>query len=184
MTNWIKMFTAKRVDVRDCLQLWEWANDEQVMLTRLKFDPKKPFILLTDHIEWFFEQLQKDEEDLVFFIIEKDGVPIGQARFDLIGDIENNRKNPEVVISVSIDKAHRGLGYGADFIKFSCREFMKTVPKCDNIRCQQNNKVKIVGYIKPFNVASIRSFEKANFKNCEEIELEGQKMIRMVKNIL
>jgi UDP-2,4-diacetamido-2,4,6-trideoxy-beta-L-altropyranose hydrolase len=76
--------------------------------------------------------------------------PIGQVRFDILDD-----KYAE--ISISLDGNHRGRGYGTLLINLGVEALLRQTP------------VKAIhAWIKPYNIASCKAFEKAQFKKLTE----------------
>ncbi|WP_342449232.1 UDP-2,4-diacetamido-2,4,6-trideoxy-beta-L-altropyranose hydrolase [Acetomicrobium sp. S15 = DSM 107314] len=124
----------------DCQLLWEWANDAQVRESAFC----SVLIPWEEHVKWFNDKLS-DPNCLVFIAEDQKGIPIGQIRFDIEGE--------QAEVDVSIDKGKRGLGYGAYIIENGVKELF------------QNTMVKTVhAFIKPDNISSTKSFEKAGFR--------------------
>jgi RimJ/RimL family protein N-acetyltransferase len=95
------------------------------------------------------------------YILEADGNPAGQVRFDIdaVGRAE---------VDISIAPEYRGHGYGAEALRLaSARLFVDT------------GSAEVVAHIKPDNLASVRTFERAGF--AADVEGHGgrSEIIRM-----
>jgi RimJ/RimL family protein N-acetyltransferase len=120
--------------------LWEWANDPEVRAAAFATG----FIPWEDHVQWFSRKLA--DPGFHLFLVEDDrGTPVGQVRFDVIGE-------GEAEIDVSIAKHRRGSGYGARAINMAVEELFNT------------STVRLVhSYIKVDNQKSLRAFDQAGF---------------------
>ena len=135
----------------DCQLLWEWANDTQVRDSAFC----SASIPWEEHVKWFNNKLS-DPNCLIYIAEDQKGTPIGQIRFDIDGE--------QAEVDVSIGKGKRGLGYGAYLIEQGVRELF------------QNMVVKAVhAFIKPDNISSIISFEKAGFRHIGTDTIKGHK---------
>jgi RimJ/RimL family protein N-acetyltransferase len=130
--------------------VWSWANDPAVRAVSFSKDD----IPYDAHIRWFKTKLY--DPNCVFFIAEEiNQKPIGQVRYDLVGN--------EATISVIVDDNFKGQGYGPQIIaRASGRIF--------NI----GHVKKIHAYVMPENHASIKAFKKANFKLIGSTTVKGQ----------
>ncbi|AOX03977.1 UDP-2,4-diacetamido-2,4,6-trideoxy-beta-L-altropyranose hydrolase [Moorena producens PAL-8-15-08-1] len=134
----------------DCELLWQWANDPEV---RLRSFSSKP-IPWDEHVQWF--NLKLKSPDCQFYMaLNTQDVPIGSIRFD----IEHN----EATVSICINSEHRGQGYGSTLINLASTAIFIN-----------SNTTKINAYIKPDNLASIRAFLKAGFKELETVTLKDK----------
>ena len=106
-------------------------------------------------MKWFNNKLS-DPNCLIYIAEDQKGTPIGQIRFDIDGE--------QAEVDVSIGKGKRDLGYGAYLIEQGVRELF------------QNMVVKAVhAFIKPDNISSIISFEKAGFRHIGTDTIKGHK---------
>jgi UDP-2,4-diacetamido-2,4,6-trideoxy-beta-L-altropyranose hydrolase len=143
--------SLRRVEREDCRILWEWANDPETRAASFSSDP----IPWETHVAWFERKLE-DPKCLHFIALDEQGMPIGQARFDV--DDEEER----AVINISVDRSFRGQGYGAAIIELASSKIFSIT------RVQ-----RIVGYVKLGNRQSSRAFEKAGFRETAKEKLHG-----------
>jgi RimJ/RimL family protein N-acetyltransferase len=132
----------------DCNLLFQWANDVTVRNNAVNTSP----ILWETHEKWFKQRI--NSADVKFFILEINGTPAGQVRYEL--------NNNFWVIDYSIEINFRGLGYGKFLIK-NTLELLKSFP--------------IMALVKADNLASIKIFEALNFRQTEVKIINNQKFI-------
>ena len=138
------------VEPRDCRLLFKWANDRETRSASFSSDP----ISWDRHQAWFASKL--NDTECAFFIAENSGgEPIGQARFELNG--------LEATISISLDVAHRGVGYGERLLSASA----------DRLFAERGVN-HFHAFVKPENAASSRTFERAGYKKCRSVIVHGQ----------
>jgi UDP-2,4-diacetamido-2,4,6-trideoxy-beta-L-altropyranose hydrolase len=143
-----KFIKLNLVKESDCILLWQWANDPRVRSASFSSD----LINWDEHQKWFSNKLD-DSNCFIFVALNRDGIPIGQIRFDL--------RDEEAEIDFTIDKKYRNTGYGYMLIN----EGLKEISRLKSVR-------KFHAYIKPTNEPSLRSFERSGF------EKSGEKMIK------
>ena len=131
----------RRVRDNDCRTLWEWANDEDVRAA--SFSPGH--IAWNDHVAWFNQRVN-DARVLMLIATDKEGVPIGQIRFE-------RTKDDEAEISVSIVGSKRGQGLAPTLIDRSVETAFHEM----DLAC-------VHAFVRPENQASARAFENADFK--------------------
>ena len=124
---------------RDCRRLWEWRNEQAAREASFN----EGYIPYKQHEHWFACRLA-DPNASIFIALNADGCEVGYVRFDIVGE--------EAEISVSIDKAKRGRGYGMAAIKIGSDHFLKTKPV-----------QRIVAHVKRTNTSSAAVFERAGF---------------------
>jgi UDP-2,4-diacetamido-2,4,6-trideoxy-beta-L-altropyranose hydrolase len=134
----LRLVAAKR---GDALLLFDWANESKVRENALSCD-KIPW---GDHIVWFTNKLNESRSKI--FILMANEVPVGQIRFDLVDGFWE--------IDYSIDKSHRGRGFGKKIIELGILEF-----PCSS---QFRAKVKLT------NFASLKIFEQVGFELLHEL---------------
>lgn len=78
--------------------LWSWANDPSVRAQCYHPEP----IPWESHTTWFSQKMT--DENTLMLILELDGFPVGQIRYDRDGEFAH--------IGFSIDRKFRGLGLG------------------------------------------------------------------------
>lgn len=138
--------------MEDAPLLWEWANDP---LTRDRSLDTRP-ILWSDHLDWLEEMLGRD--DALAFIGEQHGTPVGIVRFGLQGD--------KSVISVTVAPDVRGRGVGSRLIRRATALSVELW------------QVPVEAVIRPENMASIRSFERAGYLFDRQITVRGIACLR------
>lgn len=122
--------------MNDAQLLFDWSNDLQTRQN--SFNSSK--IEWSEHIKWL--QRKISDEKSCFFIFEIDSGPVGVVRLE---------SSEIVIIGVNINPLFRGRGFGSKIIKQACEEFWKT------------SSDTVFAYIKPENMGSQRSFERAGF---------------------
>ena len=134
------MLRIRPVSDQDVYRLWEWANEPGTRASSFRSDP----IPWEEHLEWFARKCA--DAQCRMYILEADGLPAGQVRFDI---------GPDGVaeVHVSLAAGSRGRGYGTVALRLgAARLFTDT------------NCAEVVAHIKAGNAASIRAFEKAGFR--------------------
>ena len=125
----------------DCLLLWNWANDPAVRSASFSSD----FIPWPRHVQWFKQKF----ENLfcrIFIATTPDGTPIGQIRLDFA-------QSDSATVNVTVAQEFRHRGYTLAIIK-----------KVVEIAFHQLELDELHALIKPENQASLRTFERAEFK--------------------
>jgi UDP-2,4-diacetamido-2,4,6-trideoxy-beta-L-altropyranose hydrolase len=133
----------------DCRLIWEWANEPSVRAVSFTTDA----IPWERHQEWFAARL--NDPGCAFFIgLNEAGVPVGQVRCDVEGNI--------AVISISVDARFRGTGYGTKLIR-----------KGAEMLFERGHIDQIHAFIRHGNEASYKAFERAGFQKREETMVRG-----------
>lgn len=135
----------------DCRRLWKWRNEQAAREASFNTG----YISFEDHERWFTSRLPRPDT-CILIATNAEGHEVGYVRFDIVGD--------EAKISLSIDRAERGNGYGIAAIKKGSHYLLATRPV-----------QRIVAHIKPTNTRSMVVFERAGFV------LRGYKQIAGVK---
>ena len=91
------MINLRKVTIEDAENLLRWKNEED---TRKNSIVTGELIKMEDHLVWLQKTLNDPSVD--FWIIEDDGVPMGDLRL--------NHGKTETEISIRLDKAARGKG--------------------------------------------------------------------------
>lgn len=99
----------------DCRHIWEWRNESTAREASFNSEP----ISYEEHTIWFTRQLA-DPNSRVSVVLSADGEEVGYVRLDIRGE--------DAYISVSIDKRHRGRGYGVSAIKKASTQILNTAP--------------------------------------------------------
>lgn len=140
---------------KDAETLWRWANDPVTRSVSLSSDP----IPWSRHVRWLDSKLE-DPDVYLWLAVNERGTPIGQIRFDRIGE--------EAVVSVGLDPQRRGLGIGPQLIRRSTDRLMRT-----------KGIMKVRAHIKPDNVISRRAFSRAGYKAEGKVNINGQVVVEM-----
>jgi UDP-2,4-diacetamido-2,4,6-trideoxy-beta-L-altropyranose hydrolase len=143
----------------DCELLWRWANDS--LAREASFSCES--IPWEEHVQWFNRKMH-DSNCLLLVASDDQGSPLGLLRFEVEGD--------EAVISVSINKDKRGLGFGAELIMMGVEE----MHRWGGLRA-------VNAFIKPENLRSIRAFEEAGFVRAGIQEVKGQPALHYIRTI-
>jgi UDP-2,4-diacetamido-2,4,6-trideoxy-beta-L-altropyranose hydrolase len=140
----------------DAPMLWEWANDPVVRTA--SFSPA--CIPWEDHVAWFAEKLRSK---LCLMLIAEDGdTPTGQIRFD-------SRPDGAFEVDVSIASAKRGQGFASELISLGVQWFLS-----------KKRGARFHAFVRPENRASVRAFERADFKRNGIEQVRGNEAIHLV----
>lgn len=129
----------RRAVEEDMDLLFEWAND--AVVRRNSFTTDK--ITYEEHKRWFTNILSDSERHQYIYIYDNE--PIGQVRITVDNEVAE--------IGYSICAGNRGMGHGELILELICEQV-----KCDFPQVQ-----KLVGKVKPDNIASQKAFERAGF---------------------
>lgn len=128
--------------------IFQWINDVEVR--RASFSQKS--ISWEEHKNWFLSKLKDSNHK--YYLVILNNIPVGQIRFEINGN--------ESKVSVLVEKSHRGTGVGAQIISLGTREIFNTT------------SVSIIhAYVKTENIASYKSFIKANYVDVGIENIEG-----------
>lgn len=108
-------------------------------------------ISIQEHDTWFAKRLA-DEETVIYVCLQA-GKSIGIVRFQ--------NEGAQATVGINIIKDMRTHGLAKRILKHCCEDYLLTYD------------VEILAYIKPDNVASIRSFEYAGFHYQNETQVNG-----------
>lgn len=146
ITGQYKGFPAIRpCRFEDSRRIWEIRNDPQVR----QFSRYSEEIDFENHDQWF-KKVYLESHDNFCFVLSYWGKVIGYCRFDFV-DKQNGYS-----ISLAIDPAHQGIGFG----QFLLSESLKKTPPGKDILAE----------IQKNNLRSIKLFQKNNFKIYREDE--------------
>ena len=132
----------RRAQPKDVDLLYNWVNDHSVRQSA--FDSHE--ISYDEHVKWFDKMMR--DPDQVQYILIVDDIPAGQVRLTISGD--------EAEIDYSISNSVRGLGYGNEIIRLAI----------ESVRVDYPVVKKLIGRIRPSNVASYYCFVKNDFEEC------------------
>lgn len=150
--NQLKLRPAQKSDIE---LIFKWSNDEEVRKNSFHTETIK----WEEHVKWFNNII--DNRNVCFFILENNADPIGQIR---IAFNETNKG----IISFSINKEFRGLGFGNEILRLAEEELNKM-----NIKCE------LIGLVKINNLASQKAFLVNRYK---EIKYNDKSM-KYIKKI-
>lgn len=125
--------------------LFEWANDKEVR--RNSFSSHS--IAYDEHRDWYERLLQRTDAKQYIFLHSENAV--GQIRVETQGDIG--------MISYSICRECRGMGYGTKMLQLLAEYVKKDFP------CLK----KLQGRVKKENSASQSAFQKAGFRAVHQL---------------
>lgn len=143
---------AKRTDAGF---LYNLRNEEQVRAVSWR----TTFVDTEEHLDWFDRVLE--DPNRVLYILEENRVSVGQVRYDVEGETAE--------VSISVPSHFCGRGYGTTGLKETVKIFFESFPKVSII----------FAHIKLDNIASIRIFEKAGYKNKKIVNFEGHECVEM-----
>jgi UDP-2,4-diacetamido-2,4,6-trideoxy-beta-L-altropyranose hydrolase len=139
--------------------LWEWANDPQVRRASFSSEP----IRWEEHVGWFRSKMD-DANCTMLIVTDAEQRPVGQVRLEV--------NHEQAVVSVSIDREHRGKGLGSEAIHVACREVLAA-----------RGIEKAHAYVKRDNTASIRSFQRAGFASAGPVVVDGCDAVHLILGI-
>ena len=153
---------APRLRLRDVQSedvglLWLWANDTTVRGQAIATDP----IPWRDHRAWFDRCLTS--EHTLIFVLEADGLPIGQIRFDI--------QNRQATVDYSLDTAVRGRGLGKELVRMGVSRLRQN---------RSGNVDELVALVRNSNQASLRVFRSLGFEDSSAArgETNLQRLVR------
>lgn len=120
--------------------LWHIANDAEVRQQAVDSAP----IPWDSHLDWFEKRLADENCDI--YLLESDGVPVGQIRFDI--------EKATATVDYALLAGVRGRGLGRELIERGT----------DLLRARRGGQVRTVqAWVRPENAASLRVFQRASF---------------------
>ena len=130
--------------------LFELSNDLEVRKNSI--NPLE--IKWEEHVKWFENKIS-DENYLIFVFF---------YNLEFLGQVKFSIENVEATISISIHKKFRGLGAAKILLKKGITNLI-----------EKNLKINtIFAFIKPINLASIKSFESVGFVYLETIKIKNK----------
>lgn len=146
-----RRLSIRRVTAEDSERIFEWANESAVRQHSLNQSEIKP----EEHQAWFSRKVTAP--DARMYILELEGKPVGQIRFDI--DIMRS----QAAIGYSVDADFRGRGLGAAITRLGIFA----------LRAGRPDITEIKAVVKATNVPSQQVFEQLNFLKHEET-IQGQ----------
>ena len=149
-----KLITFRPAQAED-VELWfSWANDPVTRAASFRSDPIK----YEDHVVWFQKSLARPERHLLLAMAS--GQAVAVLRFDREDD------KSLAVISINVAPQARGSGIGTATLHAATAEASRL------------GVSKIVALIRPDNLASLRTFERAGYLKVGEEFVSGQPAMR------
>ena len=147
----------RRVQEEDSRLLWEWANDPVVRSASFSSAP----IPWESHIAWFSGKL-REGKCFIWIAEDAEGIPFGQIRFEIRSDGDSE-------VGVSIAQAKRGQGLADRLIALGVERFMR-----------EHHCPRVHAFVKAANAASVRAFEKADFKRAETMRVREEVTVHVI----
>ena len=141
----------RRVSQEDIELLYKWTNDPHVRSMSVNTD----LVLWENHVNWFNNNLN-NPNTLIFIFSVKD-LPVGLIRF--------NHNNGTYMISYSVATEFRNMGYGKKIIELGVEAIKEG---------------KILAYVKPENVSSIKIFLGQGFTQSEDIDDHNNPILKFI----
>lgn len=144
------MLHLRRATESDIDTLYHWANNPEVRKNSFNTD----HIPYDTHKKWFSNMMK--DENVVQYILEDEGVAIGQIRININENIAE--------IGYSISSEFRSQGYGRKMLKLVVSEIKENYPEV----------IQLIAKVKPENIASNKLFESEGYEmvySCYKLEL-------------
>jgi UDP-2,4-diacetamido-2,4,6-trideoxy-beta-L-altropyranose hydrolase len=135
-------YTIKKATIEDLKPTFDWANSPN---TR-EFSFSKEEIKWEEHSAWFTSKINSPA--CKYFILWENKKPVGSIRFDI--------ENGIAKISYLVDPMQTGKGIGTLLMKLGLKRIAEqyTYPEL----------IEIHGYVIPKNIASVKTFERFDFR--------------------
>ena len=140
-------YSLRPASMADTSLTFSYATDKAVR----RFSFTDGNITHEGHVNWFQNKLR--DSNCYYLIFEKNKKPIGSIRLDI-------KSEGVAMINYLIDSAFHGMGYGKRMLS-GCIEYTKD---------HQLPITQLTGEVLKTNIASVKVFEKLNFRICSEDE--------------
>jgi len=130
----------RKAGSKDSKDLFQWRNCETARKNSLNTD----LISWSDHVKWFSSKIK--DPNTTIFMIYADDIKVGTIRFE---EKENTYR-----VSVVLAPEHTGKGLSPEIIKSGTDLFLK----------KKNILKPVIAEVKESNIASIKAFKRAGFK--------------------
>lgn len=148
-------YNFRKAEEKDLMDVFHLSNDPLTRQNSLNTN----LININDHTDWFKNKIHSNNS--CFYMVEDNNNEIiGFVRFD---------KTPECLISINLSPNARGKGLGSRIIESASLKFL-----------QDNQESKIFAIIKHSNIASLKSFIKAGYKEIDKIIINDNICYKMV----
>lgn len=152
-----RVVTLRPARLEDCRSLWEWRNNPETR--EASFHTQE--IPFEDHRAWFESRIGSPDLKILI-VLNPEGTEIGYVRFQFTG--------PDAEVSVALDAAQRGKGYGPAAVRAAS----------DQLLAQGGGVKRVVALIKHSNPASKTVFDRAGFKVSGDRWVKTEKVWEMV----
>jgi UDP-2,4-diacetamido-2,4,6-trideoxy-beta-L-altropyranose hydrolase len=125
--------TLRYAKETESLIFFDWVNDPVVRSSAYNSE----LIDLVTHIHWFNDRL--NNKNCFLYILEANGLPIGQVRFDFNGE--------EATIDYSLDVLVRGRGWASKLLRLGIEAINKSRPTLLNAFVKQDNIASLATFI-------------------------------------
>lgn len=113
--NSVTAISLRAATAADANMIFEWRNDPVIV----GLGSSQREVTWAEHQEWFSQSITSGKRRI--FIVERDGAPIGQVRFDLVA-------NSECVISAYLLAQFTGRGWGVEAMRSACEMIFEVWP--------------------------------------------------------
>lgn len=135
---------VRKAQAEDSKRIWKIRNHPVCR----KFSGNSEIIPLANHISWFKKKYFSGQNNYCFVLVNEADQVAGYCRLDF------DDENDNYIISIAIDPNYHAQGQGYELLSKTLIKFKR--PK------------KILAEIKKENIASIKLFQKNNFKVIRE----------------
>jgi UDP-2,4-diacetamido-2,4,6-trideoxy-beta-L-altropyranose hydrolase len=146
----------RRVQEKDCRQLWDWANDPDVRPVSFATEP----ISWERHLQWFHSKLH-DPNAVLYLAVDSGGIPAGQVRFQI--------DDTKAAVSISMAPHFRGKGLGAVVLGMATMDLFQTTAV-----------TQIDAYVKLNNTASLQLFTREGYIRVRNEIVKGYEAVHFV----
>ena len=113
--NSVSAISLRAATAGDAKMIFEWRNDPVIV----GLGSSQREVTWAEHQEWFSQSITSGKRRI--FIVEKDGLGIGQVRFDLV-------TSSECVISAYLLAEFTGRGWGVEAMRSACEMIFEIWP--------------------------------------------------------
>lgn len=135
------LLLCRPAEVNDARQYFAWVNEPTVRQSAVRTEP----IAWENHLRWFTNRVGSPRSLLLYFSTALG--PCGQLRYDL-------DEKGGALIDIGVDPAQRGRGLARRMLELGEKQLVS----------RKSEASTQVAYVKPANVASARTFERAGFE--------------------
>jgi RimJ/RimL family protein N-acetyltransferase len=149
--NEVQLRAAGTDDVR---RIFEWRNDPFI----ISRGTSQSSVTWEEHAHWFEQALEEDQHRRLY-IIEVDGVPAGQVRFD-------RESGGACVISIYLLARFTNRGYGREAIRSGCARIV-----------EEWSVDEIIARVRQDNPAGLSAFLRVGFVEREDREADHRVLV-------